>query len=283
MNVLTVDYTTDDSAQQFTRSLKETGFAVLKNHPIQEALVNKVYAEWADFFANDERFEYPFDPAKQDGYIPMNLSETAKGNDKPDLKEFFHYYAWGRYPKMLSQATRELYASMNKLAGELLDWVEKNSPEEIRSQFSMPLSDMIIDSPNTMYRIINYPAFNGDEPSGAVRAAAHGDINLLTILPAATSSGLQVQDVQGNWHDVPCDHGTLAINTGDMLEMASNHYYPSTTHRVINPEGSAKSEARMSMPLFLHPRDEVRLSNTQTAVQFRHERFREIGLMAAEE
>jgi isopenicillin N synthase-like dioxygenase len=109
-----------------------------------------------------------------------------------------------------------------------------------------------------------------------VRAAAHGDINLLTMLPAATEPGLQVLGQDGAWHDVPCDFGLLIVNIGDMLEEASGHYYPSTVHRVLNPTGEAASKSRISLPLFLHPRREIVLSERYTVGSYFDERMREL-------
>jgi isopenicillin N synthase-like dioxygenase len=127
-------------------------------------------------------------------------------------------------------------------------------------------------------RVLRYPPLTGQEPPGAVRAAAHGDINLLTILPAANEPGLQVKGSDGAWRDVPCDFGTLAINIGDMLEEASRGYYPSTLHRVLNPVGESATRSRVSLPLFLHPRSDVRLSDRYSAGSYLEERLRELGV-----
>ena len=99
----------------------------------------------------------------------------------------------------------------------------------------MPLPDMIKDSTSHLLRIIHYPPLNGTEQMGAIRGGAHEDINLITLLVAGTEPGLQVKDLDGNWHNVSCDQGSLAINSGDMLHEISGKYFPSTTHRVINP------------------------------------------------
>ena len=113
---------------------------------------------------------------------------------------------------------------------------------------------------------------------GSVRAAAHTDINLLTVLPAANEPGLQVQAKNGEWLDVPCDFGMLIINIGDMLQEASQGYYPSTMHRVINPENRTHNVSRVSLPLFLHPRPEVVLSTRHTAGSYLSERLKELGM-----
>ncbi len=128
-------------------------------------------------------------------------------------------------------------------------------------------------------RILHYPPLEGDEELGAIRAGAHEDINLLTVLPAANEPGLQVKTKEGDWLDVPCDFGNLIINIGDMLQEASGGYYPSTTHRVINPEGADKTKSRISLPLFLHPKPEVVLSERHTANSYLMERLRELGVI----
>ena len=129
-----------------------------------------------------------------------------------------------------------------------------------------------------MLRVLHYPPLTGDEEAGAIRAAAHEDINLLTILPAANEPGLQVQCQDDSWIDVPSDFGNLIINIGDMLQEASGGYFPSTTHRVINPSGKASTKSRISLPLFLHPRSEVKLSEKHTQASYLLERLRELGV-----
>jgi isopenicillin N synthase-like dioxygenase len=110
-----------------------------------------------------------------------------------------------------------------------------------------------------------------------MRAAPHEDINLITLLLSGSNPGLQAKDAHGVWHDISHDKRMVTINTGDMLAMASNNYYPSTTHRVINPD-PAQNVSRYSMPMFLHPRPDVLLRPDRTADDYRQERLREIGL-----
>ena len=224
-----------------------------------------------------QKDKYLFDPTKQDGYFPF-MTENAKGQSIKDLKEFFHIYSWGRYPEELSNNTRTLYDQLIELTSTLLGWIQEQTPEDVRSLFSIPLPEMIVDSKTNLLRIIHYPPLNGNEQDGAIRGAAHEDINLITLLVAGTQPGLQVKDTYGNWYDVSCDPGCLAINTGDMLQEASKGYFPSTTHQVINPGNNIENESRFSMPLFLHPRDEVVLSDNYTARSYLDERLQEIGL-----
>ena len=271
------NYKDETAPREFTRSLRQTGFSVLTDHPIDMSLIETVYSEWAAFFGSNKKDKYLFDPTKQDGYFPF-MTENAKGQSIKDLKEFFHIYSWGRYPEELSNNTKNLYDQLIELTSTLLGWIQEHTPEDVRSLFSIPLPEMIVDSKTNLLRIIHYPPLNGNEQDGAIRGAAHEDINLITLLVAGTQPGLQVKDTYGNWHDVSCDPGCLAINTGDMLQEASKGYFPSTTHQVINPGNNIENESRFSMPLFLHPRDEVVLSDSYTARSYLDERLQEIGL-----
>ena len=278
MQVKVVDYRAADAAEQFTRSLHETGFGVLVNHPLQQALVEKIYADWLGFFNGTDKQDYAFSAETQDGYFSTEISETAKGHTQKDIKEYFHVYPWGRIPPQLKADALDYYAQANRLAQQLLSWVQQHTPAEIAAGYSEPLSQMIEGSRLTLLRVLRYPPLTGQEPAGSLRAAPHGDINLLTILPAANEPGLQVLSKDGQWLDVPSDFGMLIINIGDMLQEASQGYYPSTQHRVVNPTGEGAKKSRVSLPLFLHPREEVVLSQRYTAHSYLDERLRELGV-----
>ena len=277
MNVRKVNYGDINAPSEFTKSLKQTGFGVLSDHPIDKNLIDNVYKEWSDFFNSENKSRYLFNEVDQDGYFPFQ-TENAKGQSLKDLKEFYHIYPWGKYPKEVSDATRILFDQLLELTSTLLEWIQDQTPINIASKFSIPLNKMIEDSKTNLLRIIHYPPLDGNEQKGAIRGAAHEDINLITVLVAGTQPGLQVQDTNGVWHDVSCDPGCLAINTGDMLQEASGGYYPSTTHQIINPGGTISNVSRYSMPLFLHPRDNVQLSDGYTAREYLDERLAEIGL-----
>ncbi len=283
MTIKVVDYQSPNASFEFEKTIRETGFGVLSNHTIDVGLINRVYALWEEFFnsSSASKVGFEFDPKTHSGFISAALSETAKGNYKKDLKEFYHYYhPWGPIPAFLAHETQQLCDQLIRMGSVLLEWTEQHAPESIKSKFSEPLSHMIRDSQKHLFRLIHYPPLTGNEPAGAERAAAHEDINFLTLLPAATSKGLEAKDTQGNWVQVPCDPGWIIVNVGDMLQECSNFYYPSTTHRVINPRGEEAKQPRMSMPLFLHPRDEVKLSERYvTAQDYREERYRELGLL----
>lgn len=279
MNVQNVDYTQPDAAERFVQSLRETGFGVLRNHPIPADLVSSIYRNWLAFFTSEEKHLWRYDQGRQDGYFPPDVSETAKGHSVKDLKEYYHVYPWGRIPDSLRDDILDYYRRANEVASTLLGWVESQTPADIALHYSEPLSRMIEDSQQTLLRVLHYPPLSGDEQPGAVRAAAHEDINLLTVLPAANEPGLEVRGGDGTWHAVPCDPGQLVINVGDMLQEASQGYFPSTTHRVTNPRGEARLHSRLSLPLFLHPRPEVVLSERHTADTYLKERLRELGVI----
>lgn len=285
--VQVVDYGSPSAPQHFTESVRNTGFGVIANHPLAPSLIRQTYDVWANFFLSDQAvkdaFTYtqykalaPKGSACQAGYFPFK-SENAKGYDLKDLKEFYHYYPWGVLPPGTEDLTVKTFEMLQTLAKEILSWIEENTPDAVRAGFYQPLPTMADDSDSTVLRILHYPPVKADEASGALRAAPHEDINLITLLPFSDQPGLQLRDAAGKWHDVPHDPGMIAINIGDMLNLASGGYYPSTPHRVINPP-SGENISRFSMPLFLHPNSDVRLSENHTADSYLLERLRELGL-----
>ncbi len=281
MNVLTVDYRSSNAPQDFAHSLQATGFGVLKNHPISWPKIQEVYQEWLAFFNSPLRYDYLMDvhhPDRQDGYVPLDIAEKAKGAKVKDIKEFYQaYFPWGRYPKNISPKTRELFYEMFELGKTLCVWLEAYMPAAAKAKLSEPLTEML-SVERTQLRIIHYPGLKGSEEVGAVRAAPHEDINLLTVLPAATEPGLQVMGSDGHWQDVSTDPGTLVVNIGDMLQEATDHFYKSTTHRVLNPAGVDMSKPRLSIPLFVHARADVKISDRYTADSYLTERLIELGL-----
>ncbi len=271
-----IDFTKENAKNKFVKSLKNTGFAVLNNHQIDINLINTVYSEWANFFNSKDKYDYMFDLEKQDGYFPMK-SENAKGYSVKDIKEFYHIYLpWGRIPEQLSKNTLLIRSKLKSIGIELLSWIDDLAPIDIKNNFSMPLQDMVEGCENNLLRIIHYPPLRENDDKNAIRAAAHEDINLITLLISGSEPGLQVLNENNNWVDVKSDPGWLIINIGDMLQECSNAYFPSTTHRVINP--ILNNNSRFSMPFFLHPRDEVILSKKHTAKTYLDERLKELGL-----
>ena len=271
-----IDFTKENAKNKFVKSLKNTGFAVLNNHQIDINLINTVYNEWANFFNSKDKYDYMFDLEKQDGYFPMK-SENAKGYSVKDIKEFYHIYLpWGRIPEQLSKNTLLIRSKLKSIGIELLSWIDDLAPIDIKNNFSIPLQDMVEGCENNLLRIIHYPPLRENDDKNAIRAAAHEDVNLITVLISGSEPGLQVLDKNNNWVDVKSDPGWLIINIGDMLQECSNAYFPSTTHRVINP--ILNNNSRFSIPFFLHPRGEVILSKKHTAKTYLDERLKELGL-----
>ena len=278
MNDLTaIDYQAPGSDGQFVSSLRATGFGVLKNHPLDMDLIGSIYDHWMSFFRSSDAKNFAVDRNAQDGFFSIANAESAKGHAEQDIKEYFHFYPWGRCPADLREELIHYYEAAHEFAATLLSWIEQYSPSDVASGYREPLSNMIVGSDVTLLRILHYPPISGDE--NAMRAAPHEDINLITILPMSSASGLEVLGTSGDWIPVPAGFDNVVINIGDMLQEASGGYFPSTTHRVVNPEGEDMDESRMSLPLFLHPRPDVVLSDRYTAASYLNERLNELGVI----
>ncbi len=276
MNIKTIDYNSQTAKKDFFTSLHETGFAVIENHPISKDDLNAIYSSWKNFFNSDKKNLWLRDPIKQDGYFPFK-SENAKSSSYKDLKEFYHVYPWGKVPNELETITRKMYDELNKIGVELLSWLDDEMPKNISNILSEKLSNMMMHSEQSLLRILHYPPLEDEVEVGASRAAEHEDINLITLLLAGSEPGLQAKDRDGNWHEIACSAGMISVNNGDMLSLASDGFFPSTPHRVVNPEEN-KNISRFSMPMFLHPRPDVKLKDDFTADQFLQQRLKEIGL-----
>jgi len=283
--VAVVDYTAADAAKKLTDSLKSTGFAVLTNSPVSNDLIQDVYSEWREFMirlhkeATDNlpgnlSEKYKFDLTTQNGYFPCAAAEQAKGAKARDLKHYYQcYFPHGRYPKEVSDNAEQLWKGLTALGKTLVTWIDANMPAEIKATIEQKigkgttLMDCVSDE-RTMMRILHYPGSLGaDEAPGAVRAAAHEDINLITILPAGSSRGLQVKSNQsGEWYEVPLVPGSIVINVGDMMQEMSERAYISTTHRVVKMEEDAPAVDafgtgdRMSTPCFIHLKEKCPMS-----------------------
>jgi len=148
--LIAVDYQAPDAAAQFVQSLRDTGFGVLKNHPIQADTLQAMYEQWGQFFQGEEKEQFLFDAEKFDGFFPTRLAETAKGHSVRDLKEYFHYYPWGRCPDGLKSSNQTYYDQAVNFASELLGWVEEHTPAEVASRYQEPLSKMIQGSEQSL-------------------------------------------------------------------------------------------------------------------------------------
>lgn len=256
-------------------SFKSTGFAVLKNHGIAETLISDTYDAWATFFASPEKFEYLRKEGSQAGYFPLK-SENAAGYSAKDLKEFQHVYEGQPCPPGVRSSTYALCEQLQALAEKILSGLDISLPSQLVTTQS--LSSMASKSSNTLLRALHYPPLPAhlDDPN-AVRAAAHTDINLVTILCSATAPGLEVLSSSGEWLPIDSNPGEIVLNAGDMLSEATGGYLKSTSHRVINPVGDNIS--RYSLPFFVHPKPSVRLSARYTAGEYLDQRLKEIGLL----
>lgn len=267
-----IDFNRPDAGQAFVDSLQTFGFAAIDNHPLDTALVDRIYREWSAFFDSGNADSFAMSKETQDGYFSPEVAESAKGYDEQDYKEYYQFYTWGRCPESLAAVTQAYFDAAQQLASLLLEWVEAYSPDSVT--FSEPLSGMIVDSEQTMLRILRYPGVDGSKP--VLRAAPHEDINLLTVLPASDAPGLEIMGKGGEWIPVESRANRIVINIGDMLQEASGGFFPSTTHQVSTPAGDAG--ARMSLPLFLHPRPDVVLSARYTAGTYLQERLDDLGV-----
>ncbi len=281
--------------------LKEYGFIILKDHTVDQKKVDNAYDFVHEFFQLPEEIKmkyYDDKIAGQRGYTPFKR-EHAKNNPNPDLKEFWHVgrdladsspyqgvYPDNIWPSEIAEfkkSFQELYSSMDATAVVLLEALGKalDVPENF-------FKDMIADG-NSILRTIHYPPTKGQDTQNSIRAAAHEDINLITMLVGATASGLQLLDRDGTWLDVNSRPGQIVVDTGDMMSRLTNEVLPATTHRVINPDSDG--EARYSMPYFVHPHSNAMLSCLNscvgqgkkyediTAGDFLTQRLIEIGLM----
>jgi isopenicillin N synthase-like dioxygenase len=282
--------------------IKDYGFIILTDHTITKDIIDRGYDAVKKFFAlsESEKNKYISEGnAGQRGYTPFG-KEHAKDSKYKDLKEFYHvgrevsdshrfakYYPKNLFPEMevpgFKEATLELYNELDKTSVILL--------EALGRALDVPqnyFKDMI-DVGNSVLRAIHYPPVGEAPPAGSIRAAAHGDINLITILMGATASGLQLLDRDGTWLDVESREGQLVVDAGDMMSRITNEVIPATIHRVINPEDAGS--ARFSMPFFVHPHPEAMLECIPScrgagekfppisAQECLEERLREIGLM----
>ncbi|MEL6367002.1 MAG: 2OG-Fe(II) oxygenase family protein [Pseudomonadota bacterium] len=276
--IRTVDYAAPNAAKEFTSSIAESGFAVLQNHPLSGDRLQRMYAGWKAFFDSKEKHNYQVkDLTKENeqyGYFGPDIAETAVGFEQQDIKEYFHADFDMPFPDGLEADARSHCEDAQALAKQLLDWLDAAIPEDCRQAEGVVWSDAL-SWDDSLLRILHYPPLKGDEPAGSVRAAAHEDINFITLLPVADQPGLQVRTLEGDWLDLEGRQGDLIINTGDMLQEISGGYLPSTTHRVVNPAGQHENISRISIPFFLHPSRETRLSTRYTAGEYLRDRILE--------
>ncbi len=304
------DFLSDDPSrkQKFVNEIgkayEEIGFVALKNHFLSDKLVDDLYKEIKSFFAlpvpAKEKYEIE-GLGGQRGYTSFG-KEHAKGKKEGDLKEFWHF---GQEPDANANSSEEYPPNViveelnefNNTGMEAYRMLEKTGIYVLRAlALYIGIDEHYFDhwasNGNSILRPIHYPPITA-EPKGAVRAGAHGDINLITLLMGASTGGLQVQRKDGEWIDAIPQEDELVINVGDMLERHTNNKLRSTIHRVINPPKEQWGKPRYSIPFFMHPRSDMKLNCLKecitvdnpkhyediTAGDFLHQRLVEIGLI----
>jgi isopenicillin N synthase-like dioxygenase len=304
------DFLSDDPVrkQKFVNEIgkaySDIGFVALKGHFLDDRLVDELYSEVRNFFSlpveTKSKYEIP-GIGGQRGYVSFG-KEHAKGRSAGDLKEFWHFgqyvsegskYA-GEYPDNVEVTELPKFNEVGKEAYQML---EKTGVYVLRA-LALYLGldefyfDKYIKDGNSILRPIHYPPIT-DEPKDAVRAAAHGDINLITLLMGAQGKGLQVQNHNGDWIDAMAEPDELMINVGDMLSRHTNNKLKSTIHQVVNPPRELWGTSRYSIPFFMHPVSDMRLDVLEDCIdennpkryddisagEFLHERLVDLGLI----
>lgn len=304
------DFLSEDShrkaefIQLIGKAFQEIGFCAVKGHLLSDDLVERLYKQIKLFFdLPDEvktKYEFP-EYSGQRGYVSFG-KESAKGSKHGDLKEYWHF---GQYIEEGEKANYNYFPNINvdelpefnKVGKEVYTSLE-NTAKHILRALALYLNieenyfDQYIKNGNSILRPIHYPPIL-DDPKEAVRASAHGDINLITLLMGAHGKGLQVQHSNGEWIDAMAGKDELMINIGDMLSRHTNNLLKSTVHRVVNPDRELLKKSRYSIPFFMHPVSEMKLNVLEscinednpksfddiTAGDFLNERLVELGLL----
>lgn len=292
--------------KEFGDSFSNMGFAIVKNHGVTAELRSKLFEVSKKFFELPDEVKASYEHEKlhgQRGYISKN-KESAKGKSVPDLKEFYHIgqtvldndpiqeeYPDNIWPKEVVE--------FEAVGQEVYDTFENTGRNLLRAiALYLDLDENYFDSKihngNSILRLLHYypVADKSQIPDGAVRAAAHGDINLITLLMGGSAKGLQAQSLDGTWISVDPAPDEIVINIGDMLARLTNDRLRSTQHQVITPDEASWTKPRYSTPFFLHPRSDMDLTcledcideanpkeyDNMTAGEFLTERLIELGL-----
>ena len=283
--------------QSLGAALEDIGFFALINHGVDSGLIKQAYGVAEEFFNHDEATKKRFEKLElkgQRGYTSFGR-EHAKGSEAPDLKEFYHVgrdsdaagpaNLWPEVVPSFRPTMSLLFTQLDACAGALLEAcaLYVNAPRQ-------RIADAAVDG-QTILRVIHYPPVSEDANPAGVRAAAHEDINLITLLCESTAAGLELLQRDGSWRPVHSLGGQIIVDSGDMLQQWSNGLFKSTTHRVVNPDNNR--DRRFSMPFFVHPRSEVDLTPMPecvertggkalfpniTAGEYLQQRLEEIGL-----
>ena len=300
--------TNDEIKNEFVQSVgtafQEIGFCAVKGHFLSDDLVERLYEQIKLFFELPtevkRKYEFP-QYSGQRGYVSFG-KESAKGSKHGDLKEYWHF------GQDIDEADKDKYdyfpnihveelPEFNIVGKEVYQTLEKTAKYVLRAlalylNIDEKYFDDYINNGNSILRPIHYPPILED-PKEAVRAAAHGDINLITLLMGAHGKGLQVKHSNGDWIDAMAEKDELMINIGDMLSRHTNNVLKSTVHRVVNPDRELLKKSRYSIPFFMHPVSDMKLNVLEscicedypksfediTAGEFLNERLVELGLL----
>ena len=301
--------------QQFVDKLGEAyqniGFVAVKNHGLSDELTKNLYDSVQEFFAlpdeTKQQYEIP-ELAGQRGYIGKG-KEHAKGRNTGDLKEFYHIgqepcegdAETQQYPSNIWPEEVPAFETYGDKAFKVLEDAGRDMLRAIALHLGLEegyFEDKVHRGNSILRPIHYYPIENPDEvPADAVRAAEHGDINLITLLMGASADGLQVLRRDGKWIPITALPEQIIVNVGDMLDRLTNHKLKSTIHRVVNPPRELMHTSRYSIPFFMHPRSSMDLSCLEdcvtesnpkrytdiTAGGFLNQRLEEIGLLKKNE
>lgn len=286
------------------KAFEEIGFVALDGHFLDSNFNEKLYKEIRSFFDLPQEIKNKYEIpgiSGQRGYVSFG-KESAKGSKHGDLKEFWHFGQYvenndkllKEYPSNVEVTENEQFNIVGKQTYRLL---EKTSKYVLRAlALYLRLDEFYFDkyivNGNSILRPIHYPPIL-EKPKDAVRAAAHGDINLITLLMGAQGRGLQVKNNKGEWIDAIASKDQLMINVGDMLSRHTNNKLKSTVHRVINPSKDLMKKSRYSIPFFMHPISDMKLDVLEscidennpksfddiTAGEFLNQRLVELGLL----
>lgn len=293
-------------SDEIGKAFNETGFVTITNHGLSKALIDKLYVQVKELFTLPEAAKLNYEKpelAGQRGYTGKS-KETAKGFKTPDLKEFWQIGQTvaddsplkADYPDNIvvnelpdfNTTTQEVYKKLEQAGIHLLRAIAVylNLPENY-------FDDKVHDG-NSILRTLHYfPITDPDSiPDDAVRAGAHEDINLITLLIGASADGLELLTRENEWFPVKAYGEDLVVNVGDMLQRLTNNKLKSTTHRVVNPPREQMKNSRYSVPFFLHPKPDMDLTCLESCIDAEHpkhytditageyldERLREIGL-----
>ena len=263
------------------KAYEDIGFVALKGHFLSDDLVDNLYKEIKNFFnlPIETKRSYEIEGiGGQRGYVSFG-KESAKGKKEGDLKEFWHFGQYvendaklkAEYPDNVT--VKEL-SEFNAVGKETYKMLEKTGVYVLRAlALFLDLDEFYFDefakNGNSILRPIHYPPITS-EPKNAVRAAAHGDINLITLLMGAQGKGLQVKNHKGEWLDAIAEPDELVINVGDMLSRHSTNRLKSTIHRVVNPPREKWGTSRYSIPFFMHPISEMPLNCLENCIDDQH-------------